>query len=126
MGKRSLAISVVFFLAAAVLISINVFAGKLYIKPDLELKRSARLLEEANADFVNAKIHITRQPEIALTEFEMAKEKYREAISIIEVYGAGYYSPGDVDDFKNRIKECDIWLEKSAELLEQKKRESLY
>ncbi len=100
----------VVFLMLAASFSLNVFAGKLYIKPELERKRADRLLDEAESDFRNAKIHLTFSPEISLTEFTLAKEKFKQAVEIIEQYGAGYYTPGDVDDFQNRIKECDIWI----------------
>jgi hypothetical protein len=98
-------------------ISINVFAGKLYIKPDLERKRAARLLSEADADFRNAKIHIALSPELALPEFESSKEKYREAVEILDKYGEGFYTPGDLEDFSSTIKDCDTWIARAKEQL---------
>jgi len=92
--------------------TINVYAGKLYIKPELERKRAARLLNEADLEFRNGKIHITLSPEIAYREFELSKKKYKQAIELIETYGAGYYTPGDVEDFNTRIEECELWMEK--------------
>jgi len=91
------------------------YAGKLYIKPDLEVKRAERLLSEADADFRNGKVHITLSPDIALPEFELAQDKYKQAIELIERYGAGNYTPGDVDDFRKRMNECDLWIQKSKD-----------
>jgi hypothetical protein len=117
MGRGENFIKGLLLLVLLAFISINVFAGKLYIKPDLERKRVARLLSEADSDFRNAKIHIGLSPELALPEFESSKEKYKQAIEIIDKYGEGYYTPGDLDDFSNRVKECDTWISKSQEAL---------
>lgn len=90
----------------------TVMAGKLYIKPELERKRVARLLEEADSDFRTAKVHMTLSPETALTEFQLARDKFKAAIEIIQDYGEGYYTPGDVEDFEKRIRECEMWINK--------------
>ena len=105
---------VIFIVSVVLFISYNVYGGKLYIKPQLEIKRAERLLNEAEQDFRNGKIHITLSPEIACTEFEMAKDKYKQAIEIIEDYGEGYYTPGDVEDFTKRMNECAIWIKNSS------------
>jgi len=100
----------------------HVSAGNLYIKPDLEMKRTARLLEEADADFRNGKIHISLSPEIALLEFDHSKSKYKQAVEIIEKYGQGSFTPGDVEDFKARMQECDLWIQKSKDSLPEPKK----
>ena len=116
---RSKSVYIITALALFILFtSVNVFAGKLYIKPDLELKRAERLIDMADADFRNGKIHFTLSPEIALNEFKLAKEKYIQIIQILEKYGAGHYTPGDVQDFRNLINECELWLRKSQRTLD--------
>ncbi|MDD5439609.1 MAG: hypothetical protein PHS37_05440 [Candidatus Omnitrophica bacterium] len=95
----------------------TVFAGKLYIKPDLEIKRAERLLDEAETEFRNGKVHITLSPDIAEPEFVLSKQKYQQAIELIERYGAGQYTPGDVDDFRKRMGECDLWIQKAKDQL---------
>lgn len=104
----------------AVLISSLVFAGNLYIKPNLERKRAERLLEEAEKEFSNAKVHITLSPEISIHEFELSRSKIKQAVELIEKYGEGYYSPGDVDDFNSRMKESEMWIEKCKKAIEEK------
>ena len=76
-----------FLVFIAVFASSYIFAGKLYIKPELELRRAERLVETADADYRNAKIHMLLSPEIAVKEFEQAWGKYKDAIEIIEKYG---------------------------------------
>lgn len=119
---------VILFLALSltmVLIGNNVIAGKLYIKPDLERNRAERLIQMANKDFWNAKIHMTLSPETAITEFKQAKRKFKDAIAIIESFGAGYYTPGDVEDMTKRMKECDQWIEECKRLLQQEQGQSI-
>ena len=90
----------------AVSINSRIFAGKLYIKPELELARAARLIDRADQDFRNAKIHMLLSPDISIREFEEARRKYEDAIKIIEEYGAGHYTPGDIQDLSHRSREC--------------------
>ncbi len=115
-------IHILFILLLFALAANIVFAGKLYIKPELERKRAARLLDEADSDFRNAKIHLDFSPEIAITEFENAMRKYKDAVEIIEQYGAGYYTPGDVEDYLQRAKECQAWINKCREQLKKKEK----
>ncbi|MDD4202045.1 MAG: hypothetical protein PHQ52_01085 [Candidatus Omnitrophica bacterium] len=104
-----------FLIVLVVLISYTAFAGKLYIKPDLELKRAARLIKEADTEFRSGKIHIALSPEIAIREFEVSMEKYEQVIEIVEKYGAGTYSPGDLEDLEDKMKQCEEWIKKSKQ-----------
>jgi len=122
--RSSKKLVIAMLLAVSAMLAYNAFGGKLYIKPELERNRAARLLSEADADFRNGKIHITLSPEISVTEFQLAKEKYKQAVELIEIYGAGYYSPGDIEDYNNKTKECDIWIRKSSQEIKQKKANS--
>lgn len=101
----------------AVFSNSRIFAGKLYIKADLELKRAARLVEMADSDYRNAKIHMLLSPDIASREFAQAHDKYKQAVEIIEVYGAGYYTPGDIEDLTQRKQECIQWIDECKKKL---------
>jgi len=118
MRKVSGFVLVIIVGVACILFVSQVYAGKLYIKPELELKRAKRLLNEANSDFRNGKLHISFSPEISFTEFELARKKYKQAIEIIEKFGAGHYTPGDVSDFTNRMNECTHWTKKSQQAID--------
>jgi hypothetical protein len=102
------------------LFSYKAFAGKLYIKPELELKRASRLIREAENDFRTAKIHIALSPELAINEFESAMDKYEDIVVIIEKHGAGQYSPGALEDFEEKIEECEDWIKKSKSKMNKK------
>lgn len=119
--KRSLNYFILIVVVA--LIGINSLGGKLYIKPELERARAARLLQEGDADFRNGKIHITLSPEIALEEFKLAKERYKQAVEIIKIYGEGYFTPGDLDDFEKKVKECDSWTLKASQGIKDKEQQ---
>lgn len=109
------------FLAFSFIVG-TVYAGRLYIKPNLERNRAERLLDEAEMEFRNGKLHITLSPEISVEEFRIAKEKIAQAIEIIEKYGEGYFTPGDVDDFTERMRECDLWIRRSQQAIRDQSR----
>ena len=118
---KTLKFLIIFILSiSALLFTYKAIAGKLYIKPDLEMKRAARLLKEADQDFRMAKVHLELSPAIARKEFEHAQKRYSQIIDIIQLYGAGYYTPGDIMDFETRIDECSLWIRKADENIRRK------
>jgi len=114
--KKTKYILFLFLLVVVVLLSYTAFAGKLFIKPDLEIKRATRLLQEADTEFRSGKIHIALSPEIAIREFEVSMEKYEQVIEILDKYGAGIYSPGDLEDLEDKMKQCEEWIKSQKQI----------
>ena len=61
-------------------------------------------------------------PEIAVREFEQAWRKYKDAIDIIEKYGAGRYTPGDIEDLDRLRKECIQWIDECKAAIREAER----
>jgi hypothetical protein len=114
--------SLLFILTVSILVllSYEAFAGKLFIKPKLELKRATRLIREAENDFRTGKIHIALSPELSIHEFTSAMNKYEDIVVIIDKYGAGTYSPGALEDFEDKIEECEDWIKKAKRTMSRK------
>ena len=90
------------------------YAGKLYIKPQLQINRANRLLEEAEDEFNWGKTHFALSPEVSASEFQSAAEKYNTAADILEEWGEGYAIPADIIDYRNKAKQGLEWYEKAV------------